>query len=784
MALNINPIVNQLFTGVATAGGFSFRDMKTLGFFEPNQPVSFGSCFLDYTVGVGSDPYDPIIGVTTYNAGIKSTGTMGPLDLIGAVRELKLEISGSGQKVDLANLAFGAEQTNNIRKTVAITTNCTISSDDTSTAALSISGGYNNLRIFVDGQVLGCGGTGGGAGLDGSPDRTADPGRDGGAALDIINNLGIAALIAVSETGAIKAGGGGGGAGEDGLNGTGVQYLSGYSVNQFLCGKGCGNANCGRFGSGSFLARCYTWAPFQDLCECQTPNYKTSDGGIRGLGGAGGKATGGDYPSGSRGGSEPSEPGLTDSYGGGPGTPGGAGGAGGDYGQAGEMGEFAAATGIGTTSGTYLSGPISYTFTTQRENDIRQGVVESGITGYTQIGATVNYFWGGSTPGSLYQVTQIRKTSDSSVVSSGTGFGYNGTIFVPTVSVDPYETYEIYQIAVSYAAGSFAQITAFGSGSYEGLAPQSGGLGPGSGGQPGYAITGAYGLSGFIAGIVTGILPEPTFGFTTSANATVGFAGTQQVWEFTSVGSTEMSVAKTQRVDLLVVGGGSQSVDGGRGGGGGRVEYRQLLTLTGGRYNVSVGSNNGTSSISHVDGTTFSLSASGATSSSSQGGNIIVYDGTGNESGNEVSNTVYPARGPGGNSIQVHGPEAYGGGGGASANGGGGSRSGGVCWKAYPGGGDNDCSTGPYNATGGTGGAGLQINVRISGSNEYFGSGGGGSAGESGNCNGPDCGVSVTQGAMGPGQYGRGRRPSGQNHGSPINATQGIVVIKYLDNVP
>ena len=64
------------------------------------------------------------------------------------------------------------------------------------------------------------------------------------------------------------------------------------------------------------------------------------------------------------------------------------------------------------------------------------------------------------------------------------------------------------------------------------------------------------------------------------------------------------------------------------------------------------------------------------------------------------------------------------------------------------------------------------------------GSGGGGSAGESSNCNGPDCGVSVTQGAMGPGQYGRGRRPSGQNHGSPINATQGIVVIKYLDNVP
>ena len=83
---------------------------------------------------------------------------------------------------------------------------------------------------------------------------------------------------------------------------------------------------------------------------------------------------------------------------------------------------------------------------------------------------------------------------------------------------------------------------------------------PGQGGSPGYAITGAYGLAGFIVGIVTGILPEPTYGFTTSANATVGFAGTQQVWEFVSTGSTEMSIAKTQHVDLLVVGGGSNVV--------------------------------------------------------------------------------------------------------------------------------------------------------------------------------------------------------------------------------
>jgi hypothetical protein len=56
-----------LFTGVSTAGGYSFSDLRNLGFFEPGEPVSLGSCYLDYTVGITSDPYDPVIGVSTYN---------------------------------------------------------------------------------------------------------------------------------------------------------------------------------------------------------------------------------------------------------------------------------------------------------------------------------------------------------------------------------------------------------------------------------------------------------------------------------------------------------------------------------------------------------------------------------------------------------------------------------------------------------------------------------------------------------------------------------------------
>ena len=755
--------------------------MKELGFFEPGEPVSFGSCFLDYTVGVGSDPYDPIIGVSTYNTGIKSTGTMSPLDLIGAVRELKLEISGSGQKVDLRNLAFGAEQTNNIRKTIAITTSCVISSDDTDVAALSLTGGYNNLRIFVDGQVLGCGGTGGGAGLDGDPtDRASDNGRDGGNALDIVNSLGIAAKIAVSATGAIKAGGGGGGAGEDGLNGEGVSYKSGTNTIQNLCNKGCNASHCGN----GRLAACYTWDPFRDLCECQYDSYSISSGGIRGLGGAGGRGRGADFPSGSRNGLSASEPGLTDDYGGTAGSPGGAGGNGGDYGQAGENGQYAPATGIAT--GPVIGDTYSYNLGVQRENDYRAGTPFSNLTGLTSLNVSVTYNWTGSNGGGLSQSVTLRRSQDNSAVASGSGSGggTSGSFSINVPSLDPNDVYYLYHEASSFGSSGFAEIAAYGSVTFSGTTPIVGGGGPGLGGQPGFAITGAYGLSGFVAGIITGILPEPTFGFTTSANATVGYAGTQEVWEFTSIGSTEISLSKTQRVDLLVVGGGSQTVSGGRGGGGGRVEYRQLLTFPGGSYTVSVGNYGQSSSIAHVDGTSLSITANGANSSSSQGAQVIVYDGLGNEPANEVTNTVYASQGSGGDSIQVHGPEAYGGGGGATQGGGGGSHSGGVCWRAYPGGGDRDCGTGPYSSRGGNGGNGLQVNVRISQTNEYYGSGGGGAAGESGNCNGPDCGVSVSQGSMGPGQYGRGRRPSGQNHGSPINATQGILVIKYLDNLP
>ena len=99
MALSIIATAVKCFSGISTAGGYSFSDLRSLGFFEQGEPVSLGSCYLDYTVGVGSDPYDPVIGVSTYNVGVPSTGTISITNIADAVRELRLDISGSGIKL-------------------------------------------------------------------------------------------------------------------------------------------------------------------------------------------------------------------------------------------------------------------------------------------------------------------------------------------------------------------------------------------------------------------------------------------------------------------------------------------------------------------------------------------------------------------------------------------------------------------------------------------------------------------------------------------------------------
>ena len=338
MALSIVSTATEVFTGVSTTGGFSFSDLRTLRFFDPDQPVALGSCYLDYTTD-----RDPVIGVSTYNVGVPSTGQISISNLTGAVRELRLDITGSGNKVDIKDLPFGSELTNTIRKTVAITTNCVITSDDPNVAALSITGGYDNVRITVSGQILGAGGLGG-------PQNSGSNGGTGGAALNIVNPSGIAAEVQITETGQLKAGGGGGGAGENGVKGSNYQYVCGSGCNG--CQRSCRPGCCYDCGGGFNCC-------FDPCCSTYT-NYCTAQGGAGGQGGVGGSGRGGNYPSGSLAGGTGTNGSGGQSPCGGRGTDAGDGGLGGDYGKYGTAGSPAPSTG---GAGPGLGGSPGYAIT-------------------------------------------------------------------------------------------------------------------------------------------------------------------------------------------------------------------------------------------------------------------------------------------------------------------------------------------------------------------------------------------------------------------------------------
>ena len=111
----------------------------------------------------------------------------------------------------------------------------------------------------------------------------------------------------------------------------------------------------------------------------------------------------------------------------------------------------------------------NYSFSQQRENDGRQATIVNGITGFTQIEVATDYSWSGYTAGSLYQITQLRNSSNI-VVASEIGYGYNGS-FSFSAEVNPNETYYIYQIAVSYGVpdgGGDYYITASGTITWDG----------------------------------------------------------------------------------------------------------------------------------------------------------------------------------------------------------------------------------------------------------------------------------------------------------------------------
>jgi hypothetical protein len=354
MALTQNVIVNQVFVGASTANGFSFGDLRTLGFFELNEPVSLGSCFLDYRDTVNGQTNDPTIGYSTFNVGVPSTGTITPVDLTGAIRERIVEITGSGANLDVTTLTFGDDLNTNVRKTVAIQTACNLTSAVTSVGAIRATGGYKNFKFLIRGGIYGASGAGG-------AQNTQSPGSPGGIAIDATNPSGLAPKIEIAATGIVRAGGGGGGAGQNGSAGSPVTVNGPQATTQ---GSGCDSCPCpGHPGSLIRVNCANTGNPCNGgngrwrIMTCTYQTYQTRSGGSAGQGGFGGLGRGANNFSGSLSGGGGTGGGAGQSPAS-PGTPGFPGGTAGGYGLPGSPGTGSG--GQGGSAGYAINGPYGF----------------------------------------------------------------------------------------------------------------------------------------------------------------------------------------------------------------------------------------------------------------------------------------------------------------------------------------------------------------------------------------------------------------------------------------
>ena len=237
------------------------------------------------------------------------------------------------------------------------------------------------------------------------------------------------------------------------------------------------------------------------------------------------------------------------------------------------------------------------------------------------------------------------------------------------------------------------------------------------------------------------------------ANATGTHPDGDTVWKWTSSGS--FTINQPGNVDLLLVGGGGSGGSGhngsGGGGGAGGLIFIPNFSLDKGSYTVTIGGNNGDSTID-LDASEILIAKAGGTGSSSNG----QPGGSGSgSSGNSTHGANGGATQPlqsgnsgnfgfgnsGGSSVAVvHADTCGGGGGGAGTSG----------------------SNGTRYSNGGPGGNGLPFSIDIPGASVTYAGGGGGGAGHSTNVGG-----TANRGSGGPGGGGQGSaRGSGATGGT------------------
>ena len=139
--------------------------------------------------------------VTSNNTGVPTSGLISLNKFYGTTAQFSFTISSNySTPQDLRTLAIAAgwDQTDYL----VVTNNAIISSNTTSSAALTIAGAFPNGILFINnGTVVGMGGRGGNGG------NGAQNGFAGGAALS------VASSVSINNAGVLAGGGGGGGAG-------------------------------------------------------------------------------------------------------------------------------------------------------------------------------------------------------------------------------------------------------------------------------------------------------------------------------------------------------------------------------------------------------------------------------------------------------------------------------------------------------------------------------------------------------------------------------------------
>ena len=105
---------------------------------------------------------------------------------------------------------------------------------------------------------------------------------------------------------------------------------------------------------------------------------------------------------------------------------------------------------------------LTYSHSTQRENDFRSNVVKTGITGYLEATFTWDWAWSpaySSTSQSFYFQTSDGSTNVYSI-SGASGSG-SQTFTIPNLDFN--QTYRIYMTASSFLGATYALLTGSGS---------------------------------------------------------------------------------------------------------------------------------------------------------------------------------------------------------------------------------------------------------------------------------------------------------------------------------